>query len=53
MDDIEAAFDKFADENGEITLPRLAEVSHISAHSVLSLEEQTVLCCLCGWWLLR
>ena len=27
MDDIEAAFEKFADENGEISLSRLAEVS--------------------------
>ena len=27
MDDIEAAFEKFKGENGEISLPRLAEVT--------------------------
>ena len=42
---IEAAFDKFKDEDGEISLQTLAEVSHISAHSVMSLGEQTALCC--------
>ena len=31
---LEAAFDKFKDEDGEISLPTLAEVSHISAQSV-------------------
>ena len=34
MKAIEAAFEKFADEDGEISLPRLAEVSQITAQSV-------------------
>ena len=51
MATIEAAFDKFKDEDGEISLPRLAEVSHITVHSARCVKEDANSIVLLAWCL--